>query len=185
MPPKKEADGKKKKVAAPGSGGELSPEDQIKLLKLTIDSLQVQLADRSEETSKAVHAKEEVIEKLDELSKTLEDAEQSKLDLLQSMTRQIDELEVEFSMKLNNKDIEITKINEKSLHRENELKEELNQRDSLISKCEVEIEKLHDELSTQRKEFNNSLQVIIRITVFRHTCTVDYHFTLLNYHYCL
>ena len=158
MPPKKEADGKKKKVAASGSG-ELAPEDQIKMLKFTIDALQVQLADRSEQTSRALHAKDEVTETMKELSKNLEEEKDSKLDLFHSMTRQINELELELSTQLKSKEVEIAQFIEKSKEIETGLHNEIKSKVSLMEEKDLEIKRLRDELSSQKNEFNASLQV--------------------------
>jgi len=156
MPPKKEVNGKKKKEVA---SGELSPEDQIKMLKFTIDSLQIQLADRSEETSRAIHSKDQVTERLEDLSKSLEDEKESKLDLLQSMTRQINEMEIEFLTKLTIKEEEITQINEKTQEIQQKLHDEIKLKESFIDEKDIDIKRLQDELINQRKEFNASLQV--------------------------
>lgn len=159
MPPKKEADSKKKKGATAGGSADLTPEDQIKLLKVTIDSLQVQLADRSEETSRAIHAKDDVVDKMKGLSKALDEERQSKLDLLESMTRDMKESELEFLSQLKIKEADISKANEILLEQERQFKDDLNVKETTIAKKDIEIRVLNETIMKQRNEFNATLKV--------------------------
>lgn len=68
MPPKKNAP-KKPKEGNPENGGELTPEMQAKMFMLTCQSLQLQLAERSEEASRALAAKRELQRRVEQISK--------------------------------------------------------------------------------------------------------------------
>jgi hypothetical protein len=68
MPPKKNAP-KKLKEGNPENGGELTPEMQAKMFMLTCQSLQLQLAERSEEASRALAAKRELQRRVEQISK--------------------------------------------------------------------------------------------------------------------
>jgi hypothetical protein len=72
MGPKKEA-GKKKAAGNPENGGELDAETKAKLFMLTCQSLQVQLAERTEESSKALSQKREYQTRVEQIAKDFEE----------------------------------------------------------------------------------------------------------------
>jgi hypothetical protein len=87
MPPKKSAPAKKKE-GNPESGGELTSEMQAKMFMLTCQSLQLQLAERSEEASRALAAKRELQSRVEQISKDFDEEEKQTFEITQDMTRQ-------------------------------------------------------------------------------------------------
>ena len=86
MPPKKSAP--KKKEGNPESGGDLTSEMQAKMFMLTCQSLQLQLAERSEEASRALAAKRELQSRVEQISKDFDEEEKQTFEITQDMTRQ-------------------------------------------------------------------------------------------------
>jgi hypothetical protein len=86
MPPKKSVP--KKKEGNPESGGELTSEMQAKMFMLTCQSLQLQLAERSEEASRALAAKRELQSRVEQISKDFDEEEKQTFEITQDMTRQ-------------------------------------------------------------------------------------------------
>lgn len=86
MPPKKSVP--KKKEGNPENGGELTSEMQAKMFMLTCQSLQLQLAERSEEASRAIAAKRELQSRVEQISKDFDEEEKQTFEITQDMTRQ-------------------------------------------------------------------------------------------------
>ena len=86
MPPKKSA--LKRKDGNPENGGELTQEMQSKMFMLTCQSLQLQLAERSEESSRALLAKRELQTRVDQVTRDFEEEEKQTFEITQDMTRQ-------------------------------------------------------------------------------------------------
>lgn len=86
MPPKKIAP--KKKDGNPENGGDLTQEMQSKMFMLTCQSLQLQLAERSEESSRALLAKRELQSRVDQITRDFEEEEKQTFEITQDMTRQ-------------------------------------------------------------------------------------------------
>ena len=86
MPPKKSAP--KKKEGNPENGGEQTPEMQAKMFMLTCQSLQLQLAERSEEASRALAGKRELQSRVEQISKDFDEEEKQTFEITQDMTRQ-------------------------------------------------------------------------------------------------
>ena len=87
MPPKK-APAKKKSEGSPEDGGELTPEAQINFYKMTCQSLQMQLAERSEEASRALAIKRELQKRVEQIAQDYEEEKKMTFEITQDMTRQ-------------------------------------------------------------------------------------------------
>ena len=86
MPPKKSAP--KKKDGNPENGGELTQDMQAKMFMLTCQSLQLQLAERSEESSRALVAKRDLQSRVEQITRDFEEEEKQTFEITQDMTRQ-------------------------------------------------------------------------------------------------
>ena len=86
MPPKKSV--QKRKDGNPENGGELTQEMQAKMFMLTCQSLQLQLAERSEESSRASMAKRELQGRVEQITRDFEEEEKQTFEITQDMTRQ-------------------------------------------------------------------------------------------------
>lgn len=89
MGPKKAA-GKKEKGGGGGGedGGELDAEAKLKFFMLTCQSLQVQLSERTEDSSKAMAAKRELQARVEQIAKDFEEEKNATFEITQDMTRQ-------------------------------------------------------------------------------------------------
>jgi hypothetical protein len=88
MGPKKQAASAKKGGEPPENGGELTAEAKAKLFMLTCQSLQVQLAERSEEAAKALAAKREYQGRIEQIMKDFDEEKRQTYEITQDMTRQ-------------------------------------------------------------------------------------------------
>jgi len=79
MGPKKKAE----KKDAGGGGGELDADAKIKFFMLTCQSLQVQLAERTEDSSKALAAKRELQARVEQINRDFEDERSATLEITQ------------------------------------------------------------------------------------------------------
>jgi hypothetical protein len=102
MGPKKAAGGGKKKDGGgnPELGGELTPEMQVKIWQLNVQSLQMQLAERSEEASRALAAKRELQSRVEQIAKDFEEEQKLTFDITKDMTRQYKEMQEELLTKV-------------------------------------------------------------------------------------
>jgi hypothetical protein len=89
MPPKKSAaaPAKKKKDGSPEDGGVLDFEAQAKLALFRCNALEIQLADRTEEASKALIDKREMQRKYEKVTQDYEHEKKSCFEITQVMTR--------------------------------------------------------------------------------------------------
>lgn len=90
MAPKKggKKGGKGKKDEGPEEGAPLTPEEQANMYKATCQSLQMQLADRTEDVSRSFAEKRELQGQVDKIKKEFEEEQKSAFEITRDMTRQ-------------------------------------------------------------------------------------------------
>lgn len=127
MGPKKQPS-KKGKEGNPENGVELSPEDKAKMFMLTCQSLQIQLgrnlligiskylvtifnlAERSEEASKALAAKREYQGRIEQISKDFEEEQRQTFEITQDMTRQYKGMQEELLTRVSHRSVLLPRL---------------------------------------------------------------------------
>jgi len=93
--------GKDKKGGGDAGGGELDDKAIAKMWELTSQSLQLQLAERSEEASKAIAAKRELSQRVQQISSDYDEEKEMTFQLTQDMTRQYKGMQEELLGRIN------------------------------------------------------------------------------------
>ena len=103
MGPKKAA--KKDSGGGAGADGvELDSEMKAKFFQMTCTSLQVQLAERTEDASKAMAAKRELQARVEQISKDFEEEKNATFEITQDMTRQYKGMQEELLSRVSSRD---------------------------------------------------------------------------------
>ena len=111
-PKKAAAKGGKKGGDNPELGGELDAETKAKLFMLTCQSLQVQLADRTEESSKAIAAKRELQSRVNQIAQDYEEEKKVSFEIIQDMTRQYKGMQEELLSRINKLEETVQELND-------------------------------------------------------------------------
>ena len=157
MGPKKNAAGKKKE-GNPESGGELTPEEKAKLFMLTCQSLQVQLAERSEEASKALAAKREYKSRIEQISKDFEEEQRQTFEITQDMTRQYKGMQEELLTRINKLEETIQDLNDRLAEADVRQERVLKDKNHIIALKDQEIHDLKAKMDEMAEEFGEMLR---------------------------
>lgn len=155
MGPKKAAG---KKAAAPENGGELTADEKAKMFMLTCQSLQLQLAERSEEASKALAAKREYSSRVDQIARDFEEEKQMTFEITQDMTRQYKAMQEELLARINKLEETIQDLNDKLAEADIRQERVLKDKNSIISMKDNEISDLKAKMDDMAEEFGEMLR---------------------------
>lgn len=158
MGPKKVPEKKKPSKGDPAAGGELDPDTKIRMLLHQVASLQVQLSERSEETSMAVAAKREHQTRIDEIAEENEQLKRRTADIKQDMTRQYTSMQESLLNHINQ--LEKANGDLRDLFAEADIKKEaiVKQKDAIIQIKDEEIGNLKQKIDTMSDEFGEMLR---------------------------
>eukprot|EP01031_Cornospumella_fuschlensis_P033953 gene33953-41089_t len=157
MGPKKAAPAKKKE-GTPESGGELTPEEKAKLFMLTCQSLQVQLAERSEEAAKALATKREYQDKFQQISRDFEEEKKITYEITQDMTRQYKGMQEELLSRINKLEETVQDLTDKLAESEVRQEKLLREKNLLLNQKEEEISELRRKMDDMAEEFGEMLR---------------------------
>ena len=158
MGPKKVPEKKKASKGDLSNGLELDPETKMKMYQLTISSLQVQLSERAEESSKAVSAKRELQEKMETMAEEFSQARKRTLEIKQDMTRQYTSMQEDLLSKI----IQLDKANGelRDLLAEADVRKEriIKEKNAILQIKDEEIAELKSKIDTMSDEFGDMLR---------------------------
>lgn len=159
MGPKKKGGGKKKDAGGGGEeGGPMDAETQAKMFMMTCQSLQLQLADRTEDASRAMASKRELQARVNQMSTDLEEEQRRGFEITQDMTRQYKGMQEELLGRINNLEETIQDLNDKltdSQLKNDQIKEE---RDTMMKMKDDEIADLKSKMDDMAEEFGEMLR---------------------------
>ena len=158
MGPRKVPEKKKASKGDLSNGLELDPETKMKMYQLTISSLQVQLSERAEESSKAVSAKRELQEKMETMAEEFSQARKRTLEIKQDMTRQYTSMQEDLLSKI----IQLDKANGelRDLLAEADVRKEriIKEKNAILQIKDEEIAELKSKIDTMSDEFGDMLR---------------------------
>lgn len=155
MGPKK---GKDKKGGGDAGGGELDDKAIAKMWELTSQSLQLQLADRSEEASKAIAAKRELSQRVQQISTDYEEEKEMTFQLTQDMTRQYKGMQEELLGRINTLEETVQELRDNLSDADVRLERTLKEKNSIIDMKDKEIEDLRVKMDDMADEFGEMLR---------------------------
>eukprot|EP01035_Chromulina_nebulosa_P029829 gene29829-39572_t len=158
MGPKKAAPAKKKGDNNPENGGELTPEEKAKMFMLTCQALQLQLADRSEEASKALAAKREYSSRVDQIARDFEEEKKMTFEITQDMTRQYKSMQEELLGRINKLEETIQDLNDRLAESDVRQERVLKDKNSIIQMKDDEIAELKAKMDDMAEEFGEMLR---------------------------
>mmetsp|Transcript_20157 Transcript_20157/g.44804 ORF Transcript_20157/g.44804 Transcript_20157/m.44804 type:complete len:194 (+) Transcript_20157:84-665(+) len=157
MGPKKAA-AKKKDGGGAENGGELTAEEKAKLFMLTCQSLQVQLAERSEESSKAMAAKREYKTRVDQIQKDFEEEQKQTFEITQDMTRQYKGMQEELLTRINKLEETIQDLNDRLAEADVRQDRVMKDKNHIIAMKDQEIHDLKSKMDEMAEEFGEMLR---------------------------
>ena len=158
MGPKKQAAAAKKGGEPPENGGELTAEAKAKLFMLTCQSLQVQLAERSEEAAKALSAKREYQERIEQIMKDFQEEKRQTYEITQDMTRQYKGMQEELLSRINALEKTIETLNDRLAEADLRQERVLKEKNSIIKMKDDEIADLKAKMDDMAEEFGDMLR---------------------------
>mmetsp|Transcript_1985 Transcript_1985/g.2659 ORF Transcript_1985/g.2659 Transcript_1985/m.2659 type:complete len:203 (+) Transcript_1985:99-707(+) len=159
MAPKKKG-GKKKKKADDSAemGGPMDPEQVAKMYKSAVTSLQLQLADRSDEAAQAVQARRELHERVDQIQNELTEKDEDVYRIKRDMTRQYKSMEEELVQKINMLEKNVLGLREDLESKQKELEDTIKQKDSVIEEKNKQIDEMQNQMESMAQEFGEMLK---------------------------
>mmetsp|Transcript_11956 Transcript_11956/g.17628 ORF Transcript_11956/g.17628 Transcript_11956/m.17628 type:complete len:202 (-) Transcript_11956:83-688(-) len=159
MPPKKKGGKKKKKQDDQGeNGGELTDEQKAKLYMATCQSLQMQLAERSEEASKATSMKMQLAGNLEQMQTKYEIEEEKTYAITRDMTRQYKGMQEELLDKINALENTVQSLKDELDRKKQELADSIRQKDQVIEQKDKHIASLEHKMDDMATEFGDMLK---------------------------
>ena len=154
MGPKKKAE----KKDAGGGGGELDADAKIKFFMLTCQSLQVQLAERTEESSKALAAKRELQARVEQINRDFEDEKNATFEITQDMTRQYKSMQEELLNRINLLEESVQSLNDQLADADIRQERLLKDKNAIIQMKDEEITELKNKMDDMAEEFGEMLR---------------------------
>ena len=158
MGPKKAAPAKKKGDGGGEGGGDLDDAAKAKLWMLTCQSLQVQLAERSEESSKALAAKRELQSRVEQIAKDFEEEKEQSFEIVQDMTRQYKGMQEELLARINKLEETVTDLNDNLSDSDTKTERILKEKNAIIQMKDAEIADLKAKMDVMAEEFGEMLR---------------------------
>lgn len=160
MPPKKKGKGKGKKGGDDGAeeGGKLTPRGERDQYKAECTSLQMQLAERTEDASRAMASKRQLEGKVDEINKSLDDKEEATQYITQAMTRQYEAMQEQLVDKITQLEMTVQDLQDKLEESELELERKMREKEAVISSKNEEIANMKNKMEDMAQEFGGMLK---------------------------
>jgi myosin heavy subunit len=157
MGPKKAA-AKKKGGDANENGGEMDAETTAKMYMLTCQSLQVQLAERTEEASKAMASRRELQRKMSEVSRDFDEEQKLTFEIRQDMTRQYKGMQEELLSRINSLEDTIQQLNDQLAEADIRHERIMKEKNAIIQHKDEEIAELKTKMDDMAEEFGEMLR---------------------------
>jgi hypothetical protein len=154
MGPKKEKKAEKKDAG----GGELDADAKIKFFMLTCQSLQVQLAERTEESSKALAAKRELQARMEQINRDVEDERKSTFEITQNMTAQYKGMQEKLLNTINELEESVQSLNDQLADADIRQERLLKDKNAIIQLKDDEIAELKNKMDDMAEEFGEMLR---------------------------
>ena len=180
MGPKKGGDKKGGKGGDAQEGGALDDAAKAKLFMLTAQSLQVQLAERTEEASKALAMKREYQSRFEQIEKDVEEERKGTFDIIQDMTRQYKGMQEELLSRINRLEETVTELNDQLATSDARHERVLKDKNSIIAMKDSEIAELKAKMDDMAEEFGEMLRETLEKMRERIEITRYYYY---YYHY--
>ena len=155
MGPKKK---EKKEKGGGGDAGELTDEARLKFFQLTCQSLQVQLAERTEESSKALAEKRELSSRVQQINDDFEEERKATFEITQDMTRQYKGMQEELLSRINTLEETVQQLNDQLADADIRQERLLKDKNAIIQMKDDEIAELKNKMDDMAEEFGEMLR---------------------------
>eukprot|EP00607_Mallomonas_marina_P008004 CAMPEP_0182417352 /NCGR_PEP_ID=MMETSP1167-20130531/1798_1 /TAXON_ID=2988 /ORGANISM="Mallomonas Sp, Strain CCMP3275" /LENGTH=193 /DNA_ID=CAMNT_0024590833 /DNA_START=109 /DNA_END=690 /DNA_ORIENTATION=- len=155
MAPKKKAPKKKEN---PENGGKLEPEAEAEMYKQACQSLQVQLAERTEESSRALSTKRELQNRVTQISHDYDDEQKQTFVITQDMTRQYKDMREELLSRINKLEETILELNDQLDEGDKKHDRILKEKNTAIAERDLQIQELQKKMDDMAEEFGEMLR---------------------------
>jgi len=161
--PKKKGKGKKKKgkgAADDGNedGGGLTDANKSQMFQDANRALVIQLADRSQDSTRALAAQRELQERVEELQRDFTMEQQGTFEITQDMTRQYKSMQEELLNRVNTLENTITELRDQLEASRNHLEETKREKDQIIQDKDNEIAEMKGKMEEMAHEFGDMLK---------------------------
>ena len=159
MPPKKPK-GKKgpKKDEGPEEGAPLTPEDEAKMYLATCQSLQMQLADRTEQMNKAQETKRQLDEKVSKIQDDFKEEQKTAFEITRDMTRQYKGMQEQLVDRITQLSHTVQELQDKLEDAEQHLEKTMREKDRVIQLKDEEISQMKAKMEDMAREFGGMLK---------------------------
>jgi|LauGreDrversion2_2_1035103.scaffolds.fasta_scaffold138426_1 chromosome segregation ATPase len=148
-----------KKKGGGGEGGlELDAEAKLKFFMLQCQSLQVQLSERTEESSKALANKRELQARVEQMAKDVEEERSSTFEITQDMTRQYKSMQEELLSRINKLEETVQQLNDQLTDSDVRQERLLKDKNAIIQMKDDEIAELKSKMDDMAEEFGEMLR---------------------------
>ena len=160
MPPKKGGKAKKgaKKEDGPEEGAPLTPEDEAKMYLATCQSLQMQLADRSDDMNQALDERRQMEEKCSKLRGDFEDEQKTAFEITRDMTRQYKGMQEQLVDRITQLSHTVQELQDKLEEAEQHLEHTKRDKDRIIALKDDEIAQMKARMEDMAQEFGGMLK---------------------------
>eukprot|EP00611_Tribonema_gayanum_P031977 TRINITY_DN9388_c0_g1_i1.p1 TRINITY_DN9388_c0_g1~~TRINITY_DN9388_c0_g1_i1.p1 ORF type:complete len:203 (+),score=79.23 TRINITY_DN9388_c0_g1_i1:885-1493(+) len=160
MGPKKASKGaaKGKKDGGAENGGELTDADKAKLLQSALNSLQIQLAERSDETLLAIKERQSKQGEVAVLQKRLEEATQDTFEITRDMTRQYKGMQEELLNRINQLEGVIQALQDSLENARMDVIKVTREKDATIEAKDKELAMMRLKMEDMAQEFGDMLK---------------------------
>jgi chromosome segregation ATPase len=160
MPPKKGGKAKKgaKKDEGPEEGAPLTPEDEAKMYLATCQSLQMQLADRTEAMNKAQEEKRTLDEKVSKIQEDFAEEQKTAFEITRDMTRQYNGMQEQLVDRITQLSHTVQELQDKLEDAEQHLEKTMREKDRIISLKDEEISAMKAKMEDMAREFGGMLK---------------------------
>ncbi|CAN0005531.1 unnamed protein product [Scytosiphon promiscuus] len=163
MGPKKKKGDKKGKAGKTNGetaedGAPLSDADKANMFQAALQSLQIQLAGRSDETSRALEQKREMVDQIKEMQQKVHNEQTGTLDITRDMTRQYKGMQEELLNRINQLEGAIQALQDELERSRLELEQAVKEKDSTIAAKDKEISQMKVKMEDMAQEFGDMLK---------------------------
>jgi chromosome segregation ATPase len=150
--------GGKKKEGDPQNGGELTDAMKAQMFALTCQSLQLQLAERSEEASRAMAAKRELQSRVEQIARDFDEEQKQTFEITQDMTRQYKGMQEELLTRINKLEETVQTLSDQLADSDMKHERVLKEKNAIIDMKDAEIGELKAKMDDMAEEFGEMLK---------------------------
>lgn len=152
MPPKKQ------KEAAPTEGAPLAADDEAKMYAATCQSLQMQLADRTDAMNRALDDKRDLQQKVTRIQKEVSDEQRTAFEITRDMTRQYKGMQEQLVDRITQLSHTVQDLQDKLDEAEQHLDQTMKEKDNIIKMKDDEISQMKAKMEDMAHEFGGMLK---------------------------